>query len=147
MNANDYQQSVLRTAPLTSGFLKTNLSVVTEQLLHAQLGITTELGEFSDPIKRKIIYGQTLDISNIQEECGDMLWYIALALNAIECSLEDCMQGNIDKLKIRYPEKFTEELAKERLDKKSYCKICGHHGHILEECPEDTGEISDRAHI
>ncbi len=25
---------------------------------------------------------------------------------------------NIDKLKIRYPEKFTEELAKERLDKK-----------------------------
>jgi hypothetical protein len=31
--------------------------------------------------------------------------------------MEQVMEMNIEKLKIRYPEKFTEELAAKRLDK------------------------------
>lgn len=87
-------------------------------LAHAVLGISTESGELADAYKKFLIYGKSLDFENINEECGDLLWYICLALKAIGVSLEDCMEHNVEKLKIRYPEKFTEELAKERLDKK-----------------------------
>jgi NTP pyrophosphatase (non-canonical NTP hydrolase) len=116
MTPNEYQNEVMRTAP-TDPDLKPALSNVTSQLLHAHLGITTELGEFASPLKKRLMYGQTLDITNMVEECGDMLWYISLALNALGVDLETCMNDNINKLKIRYPEKFTYELAKERLDK------------------------------
>jgi NTP pyrophosphatase (non-canonical NTP hydrolase) len=116
MTPNEYQDAAMRSAPLDPSIVPA-LSNVTSQLLHAQMGIITELGEFSSPLKKRLIYGQMLDVTNMVEECGDMLWYISLALNALGVSMEECMEENIAKLKIRYPEKFTEKDALERKDK------------------------------
>lgn len=81
------------------------------RLLHAAMGITTEAGEFMDAFKKHFLYGKQLDVINLKEELGDILWYIAIAADELGISFESIMQTNIDKLKKRFPEKFTEHNA------------------------------------
>jgi NTP pyrophosphatase (non-canonical NTP hydrolase) len=54
-----------------------------EALLHAQLGIASEAGELADAIKKEYAYEQSLDKENVEEELGDLLWYISLACCSI----------------------------------------------------------------
>lgn len=84
------------------------------QLLHAFLGMSSETGEMADALKKHIIYGKALDLINVAEESGDLMWYQALALRAVKVSMEDTMQKNIDKLKKRYGDKFTQAAALNR---------------------------------
>lgn len=86
----------------------------TMRLLHGAMGLCTEAGELQDQLKKHIFYGKPLDIVNIAEECGDLFWYLAETLTAIDQKFVDVMQRNIDKLRARYPEKFTEEKALNR---------------------------------
>lgn len=116
MDANEYQELAYRTAPLNEDILRGRLASY-PNLIHAAFGINTESGELTDTLKKTIIYGKELDVVNIKEECGDLLWYIALALSVLGYTLEDVMEENIEKLRIRYPEKFTESDAIERKDK------------------------------
>lgn len=117
MTPHEYQKAVERTTPDSYPYLEHSIDIQ-RHILHAQLGLTTELGEITDTLKKHFIYKQPLDIGNLEEEIGDVMWYLALLTNALELSLSICMERNIDKLKVRYPEKFTTDLAKERLDKK-----------------------------
>ena len=55
-----------------------------------------------------------LDLVNVKEEIGDLLWYIAIMLNVLDTDFETVMRTNIAKLKARYPDKFTEEKATHR---------------------------------
>jgi NTP pyrophosphatase (non-canonical NTP hydrolase) len=87
------------------------------QIVIAALKLNSESGELSDALVKHLSYGQKLDELNIFEECGDLLWYIAIILEKLNFNMEDCMKSNIKKLKIRYPERFTEERAAKRLDK------------------------------
>lgn len=90
------------------------------RLLHYVLGVGTEAGELQDAVKRVIAYNKPLDNVNIKEEIGDVLWYLARLCALTNLTLEECMERNIEKLKARYGEKFTEhaalnrDLAKER---------------------------------
>ena len=43
-----------------------------------------------------------------------MLWYIALLCRALDTDMETIAQANIEKLKIRYPERYTNEKALNR---------------------------------
>lgn len=86
-------------------------------VLHATLGIAGESGELTDAVKKSIIYSRPLDVVNIIEELGDILWYIALMAKALETPIEKIMELNIQKLTKRYPQKYTDELAAKRLDK------------------------------
>lgn len=83
-------------------------------IIHAALGIATEAGEFLDPIKKSMFYGKPVDLVNMDEEIGDILWYIAIYCNARNIRMSDVMDTNIRKLSLRYPEKFTEKAAMER---------------------------------
>lgn len=81
------------------------------RLLHAALGMVTEAGEFADAIKKNLFYGKDVDLTNLIEELGDMFWYIAIACDALEVSFEEVQRINIEKLKKRYPKKFTQDKA------------------------------------
>ncbi len=83
----------------------------TARIIHAMLGFVTEAGEFADPIKRLLFYGKPLDITNMREELGDFLWYWVLGVSACGGDPIDIMQKNIDKLRVRFPQKFTTESA------------------------------------
>jgi NTP pyrophosphatase (non-canonical NTP hydrolase) len=73
-------------------------------LIHYALGLCTESGEFSTALKKHLFYGKELDETNLKEELGDLLWYIARACEALDTTLEEVMESNISKLRIRYPE-------------------------------------------
>ena len=88
-----------------------------DDLMHAALGLAGEAGEFCDAIKKHLVYGRELDRENAIEELGDVLWFVALGCTALGVSMSDVAQGNIDKLRKRYPEKYDDELAYRRLDK------------------------------
>jgi NTP pyrophosphatase (non-canonical NTP hydrolase) len=90
------------------------------RLIHYAFGLGTEAGELQDAVKKYVAYGKALDKTNIKEEIGDLLWYIARICTLHGWDLQEVMDLNINKLRSRYPEKFTEEnaitrdLAKER---------------------------------
>lgn len=115
---DEYQRAALRTER-TPPFVKgTNAATISDhgfaRLMHGMIGICTETGELQDMVKKALIYNKPFDNVNVLEECGDVLWYIALALDAAGYSMSECMEKNIDKLKTRFPDKFTFKNANER---------------------------------
>lgn len=102
---NEYQQAALRTAPVATK---------EHDLLHAVLGLVTEAAELADVIKKNHAYGKPLDRVNMIEEISDVAWYCALACRALDTDLSTVATLNIDKLRKRYPEKFTEHQALNR---------------------------------
>jgi NTP pyrophosphatase (non-canonical NTP hydrolase) len=87
------------------------------RLLHGAIGMSGEAGEILDAMKKVYMYGKSADVAHFKEECGDLLWYMALFLDAIGSSFEEVMQMNADKLAKRYPKGFTEKDALARADK------------------------------
>lgn len=76
------------------------------ELLHHAMGLVTEAGEFMDQMKKHLIYGKQIDKTNLKEEIGDILWYLAGACRCLGTTLEEEMDRNIDKLRHRYGDKF-----------------------------------------
>jgi NTP pyrophosphatase (non-canonical NTP hydrolase) len=104
----DYIQQAMKTEA-------THCNVVgKERLLHAGIGMATESGEFLDAVKKAVFYGKELDEVNLKEELGDILWYVALAMDALDTDFETEMKRNIEKLHFRYGEKFTQDKADHR---------------------------------
>jgi NTP pyrophosphatase (non-canonical NTP hydrolase) len=103
---SEYQKNALRTA---------STAVTTEHdLWHGVLGLVTESAEMADVLKKQHAYGKPIDLVNLKEELGDVLWYIALLCRALDTDMETIAQANIEKLKIRYPERYTNEKALNR---------------------------------
>ena len=88
-----------------------------DDMMHAALGIAGEAGEFADAVKKVLVYGRQVDRENLIEELGDLLWYINLAVNVLGETFENVMIANIAKLAVRYPDKYSDQLAEDRLDK------------------------------
>jgi|GEM_PF-178563 len=100
--ANDYQRMAMRTA---SGM---NYGEFGGKglLLNAVMGLNGEAGEVIDSVKKHCFQGHELDKAHLAEELGDVAWYLAVGCEAIGVTLEDVMNGNVEKLKSRYPEGF-----------------------------------------
>lgn len=86
----------------------------TSRLVHAAFGMQTETAEFTDALKKSLFYGKPLDTVNLKEELGDLLWYVALAMDELGTDFETEMTRVIIKLKTRYPDKFTADKALNR---------------------------------
>ena len=90
-------------------------NMMVARLIHATLGLASEVGELADMLKKHIIYKRELDKINVLEESGDLSWYQALGLSAVKMTMEDALEKNIAKLKLRYPDnEFTLEAATKR---------------------------------
>jgi len=113
MNANEFQKLAVRTKAKTTHEINVHILNKTD-LLHAALGLATEVGEFVDALKKHIFYGAPFDRINAIEELGDILWYVAEGAEALNCDLSVVMEANIAKLRTRYPEQFTSDKAVNR---------------------------------
>ena len=82
-------------------------------LTHAILGIYTEAGELLQALSRAL-QGEDLDLVNLTEEVGDLLWYFALLESKGGISLTEARKKNIQKLMARYPDRFDSEAAANR---------------------------------
>ena len=116
MEANEYQKLAEITESKDFEAIAKRVNTVESiRLLHAVLGLSSEVGEFADQLKKHIFYGKPLDKVNLSEESGDLLWYLALAANVPGMlSINEDMERNIAKLKARYGEKFSEFSASNR---------------------------------
>lgn len=59
---------------------------------HALLGLMSEGGEIADAVKKHVIYGADLDLVNVAEEIGDLYWYLALMVDAMEADAEEIFE-------------------------------------------------------
>ncbi len=80
---------------------------VNTRILHGVVGCCTESSELLDAVKRSLFYGTELDLVNLHEEIGDLMYYIALIVDATSGDFDAIIQTNINKLKKRFPDKFT----------------------------------------
>jgi NTP pyrophosphatase (non-canonical NTP hydrolase) len=100
MELYEYQQLAKRT---TNAKLDFNMSLTV-----AALGLVGEGAEVSEMVKKTIGHGHELNVDKIRKELGDTLWYIAEISNILELDLNEIAKQNIEKLKARYPEGFSE---------------------------------------
>lgn len=107
MQADEYQKLALRTAPDISN---------ADRLINAALGLSGEAGEVADMVKKYVYQGHTLNSTEVQKELGDIMWYVALAADALGMSLSGIMYQNLAKLQARYPEGFDPERSRNRTE-------------------------------
>jgi NTP pyrophosphatase (non-canonical NTP hydrolase) len=98
----DYERSALRTVNTENADKFQGYG----NLLDGVLGLTGEAGEVADVVKKALFQGHELDEEHMAEELGDVAWYLVLCCHSIGLTLEGVLQGNIDKLRRRYPEGF-----------------------------------------
>ncbi len=115
MNSANYINDAIKTESNDFSAMDTRLKDNgLKRLLHAGIGLSTESGEFLDALKKHIFYGKELDRVNLAEELGDLFWYMAIVADELGVEFESVMERNIQKLKARYGEKFSEEKAENR---------------------------------
>ena len=76
------------------------------RLLTAAVGISAEGGEFMEIVKEMLFQGKPWSHDNREHliiELGDVLWYVMQAFKALHVSLDEVIEGNVEKLKKRYP--------------------------------------------
>ena len=79
------------------------------RLLTASVGLSGEVGEFNDIVKKIIFQGKEIDDDtkkHLKSELGDICWYMAQALIALDSSWEEVFDINVGKLSERYPGGF-----------------------------------------
>ena len=88
------------------------------RLLTAAVGMSAEGGEFLEIVKKIIFQGKPYNEDNVRHlkiELGDILWYVAQACMALDISLDEITDMNIEKLSKRFPEgHFSEYYSENR---------------------------------
>jgi NTP pyrophosphatase (non-canonical NTP hydrolase) len=129
-----------RYLPVKHSFMKDmqrSERVLFMRLLHGMVGAVTEVAELLEPMAKILDSSDSevcadavagLDLVNIQEECGDLLWYICEILNAIHgAEGDDTSEGHkgpavrielqavadtlLRKLEKRYPDGYDDGRA------------------------------------
>ena len=106
MTVNEYQKMALTTLNPALG--------KQDVLINGVMGLCGESGEAIDIVKKHLAQGHPLDREGLIKELGDVAWYLAETAYALDVSLDEVFQRNIDKLKARYPEGFDARRSVER---------------------------------
>jgi NTP pyrophosphatase (non-canonical NTP hydrolase) len=80
-----------------------NLNV--SRILTAGIGLSGEVGEFNEIIKKILFQGSNVDqdtIIHLKKELGDVIWYVTQACIALDTDLEQIIKLNTDKLNSRF---------------------------------------------
>ena len=86
-----------------------------DMLMNGALGLSGEAGEVADAVKKWKFQGHDLELDKIEEELGDVLWYINLT--SAKSNLRNVAIKNIEKLEKRYPDHvFSSEASIKRVD-------------------------------
>lgn len=119
IDTSDYHMFVMRLAKPGKDILQ-NLSANDTHLMHMLLGLSGEVGELIDGLKKSIIYGKPPDEENVIEELGDIEFYLQGIRSSLLLSREECISANMAKLKRRFAKgTYTNEQAAARADKQS----------------------------
>ena len=108
----DFVQEVTSQESNDSGEMAMAISKLEESgvnvslLLTGAVGISAEGGEFMEIVKKMVFQGKPWNDDNREHliiELGDVMWYVMQACAALNVTLDEVIEGNVDKLKKRYP--------------------------------------------
>ena len=100
MTGNEYQKLAMRTAG--DGDIKHRIESRCK-------GLNREHGECIDSVKKCRFQGHPLDARKLMDGRGDVLWYVATTASGLSYGLDEIMQHNIDRIRLRYPDGFDAE--------------------------------------
>lgn len=84
------------------------------ETINASLGLSGEVGELNDLLKKAIFHEHPLSTDHVKKEISDVMWYLALMCESFGFDMGEIAQLNIDKLKARYPMGFNVEQSLHR---------------------------------
>ncbi len=122
MTTEDYERLAMRTEADQDKILVRLMSLGANamRLDNAARGLAGDAGEVASAVMKYIEYGRDLDRVNLMEEVGDCLWRLAQVCKAGGFSMADAMEGNIRKLRKRYPDNYSDyHAAEENRDRKA----------------------------
>ena len=111
---NKYQFMSKRTIP-HQDFYK-NPAARRDLICNLVCGINGETGELTDLLKKHLFHGHELDVEELEKEIGDILWYLAGLATVFNIQLDVVAEKNLAKLSKRYPNGFSVEDSKKRVD-------------------------------
>ena len=113
----DFVDEVSSDATRNIGDFVDSIGIIDEQgvdpsrLMTASIGLSGEVGEFNDIVKKCVFQGKEMDedvVTHLKSELGDVMWYIAQGCMALGTNIEELIDINTAKLKDRYPGGFDE---------------------------------------
>lgn len=75
-----------------------------DELFHGIVGGITEMGELAEVLYNLLAVNKEPDVTNVREEIGDNLWYLACLMRWAETTPLTEMRRNIAKLRLRHGE-------------------------------------------
>ena len=110
----DFVDKVTSEASKSSGKMSERIdylnskNVEVSRLFTAGIGLSGEVGEFNEIIKKIMFQAKTFDSvthEHMKKELGDIMWYVTQACLALKVDLSDIIIANKEKLSKRFPEK------------------------------------------
>ncbi len=117
MHIDQYQADCLRTRSIdaikvASIGIEADLEKIA--ILNWCLGLSGEIGELNDHIKKWLYHGHDLDPDYVLKELGDISYYTAVMAHEFGYTMSQVLHTNKVKLEDRYPDGFTQEASRNR---------------------------------
>jgi NTP pyrophosphatase (non-canonical NTP hydrolase) len=87
-----------------------------ERLVDAAAGLAEEGGEVVGLVRKHLFMRHALDRARLTTELGDALWCLTGVAAAIGVSLDEVAQANLEKLRRRYPDGYSDVASVRRVD-------------------------------
>ena len=113
MTASEYQHLAARTLIDGPDFEIPDNEIM---LVWNAIGLAGEAGEVAELVKKGVFHRHGVDREKLAKELGDVLWYVAALCTKASLDMGEVMQANIDKLRERYPNGYSSEDSKRRVD-------------------------------
>ncbi|SRR5579883_676174 len=84
MSYDDYQKLAMRTNGQTDEQAMLDMCL---------LGLSGEVGELNDLLKKLLFHNHPQELEKICLECGDVMWYVALACEYFQWSLDELLEN------------------------------------------------------
>jgi NTP pyrophosphatase (non-canonical NTP hydrolase) len=101
MDLKEYKEKALRTDWAT--YEDYTAGDATARFEYSVIGLVTESAKLLDMVKKSKKNVFPIKSERVEEELGDLLWYLNLALDEVGMSFEDLMESNIKKIGKKYP--------------------------------------------
>lgn len=89
---------------------------VDEQMKNASMGLAGEAGEAVDIIKKYAYQGHELEVEELLDELGDVIYYLYWLCILFQIDFSEICFNNMNKLTKRYPNGFEEERSINRAE-------------------------------
>lgn len=113
MTANEYQELAARTLLADPDPFLTGEET---SVAWNALGLAGEAGEVAELIKKGVFHRHGVDREKLAKELGDVLWYVAALCSNYGLSMSGVMDANIEKLRERYPDGYSDLASQARID-------------------------------